>query len=64
MIFQVATLLILIAAVLGRIICGVHWFSDIIGGMLISMFLLSAFSIFNKKKLGKKDEDDIYSIEA
>ena len=64
MILQFATLLILIAAVLGRIICGVHWFSDLIGGMLISMFLLSAFSIFNKKKLGKKDEDDIYNIEA
>ena len=46
---QFALLLIIIAAILGRVICGVHWFSDIIGGMLISLALLSLFSVFNEK---------------
>ena len=57
MILQFVALLIIVTGVLGRIISGVHWFSDIIGGLLISMFLLFAFSIFNKKYLGKKEED-------
>ena len=48
-------LLIIIAAILGRVICGVHWFSDIIGGMLISLTLLSLFSVFNEKA-AKKEE--------
>ena len=29
--------------VIGRLICGVHWFTDILGGILISMTLLTLF---------------------
>ena len=34
---------LIIATVLGRLLAGVHWYTDILGGIFISIFLLSAF---------------------
>ena len=45
-------LIVIVTMVLGRFICGVHWFSDIIGGMLIGLFLVLAYSIFAKNETG------------
>jgi undecaprenyl-diphosphatase len=41
---QAVCVLVALVAVIGRLICGVHWLTDIIGSVLISGFLISAFS--------------------
>lgn len=60
-IFLVATI------VLGRFISGVHWFSDILGGIFISLALLSSFytiisSFSHKKAVVKKEEQEEASL--
>lgn len=42
-ILQIAAPVILIVTVVGRLISGVHWFSDIMGGIFISLTLVSIF---------------------
>ncbi len=41
---KVACLVIIGLTVVGRLVCGVHWFTDILGGCLISLCYISAFS--------------------
>lgn len=40
---NLATIILMCLVVLGRFISGVHWFSDIVGGIIISFTLLSVF---------------------
>ena len=45
---------IIAVTVIGRLISGVHWFTDIIGGILISVSLLTAFSLIINREKKKK----------
>ena len=43
-ILQFACVLAIVMTVLGRLFCGVHWLTDIIGGVLVSTALLFVFA--------------------
>ena len=54
-IVDIATWVLMIVLVVGRTISGVHWLSDIIGGILISGFLVSLYyESIGTLKLSKK----------
>ena len=48
-IVQAVAVFLAVAMIAGRMICGVHWLTDIIGGVLISLTLLALYSIFYKE---------------
>jgi len=37
-------ILLILAMVVGRLMCGCHWLTDILGGVLVSLALLALFS--------------------
>ena len=46
---NIGTLLLMLILIIGRALSGVHWISDIIGGIIISLFLVSSFYTICKK---------------
>ena len=50
--FNIFTYALMIILVVGRLISGVHWFTDIMGGIIISTLLVSLYHAFilNDKK--------------
>ena len=50
--------LLLVLTVIGRLFCGVHWFTDIIGGLLLSGGLVMLYSYFEEKVLMGKGREN------
>ncbi len=46
---NIATWILMILLVLGRLLSGVHWFTDILGGVIISLFLVFGFYMVCQK---------------
>lgn len=40
---RLVCILLILAMIAGRLLCGCHWFTDILGGMLVSLALLALF---------------------
>ena len=50
---NIGLLILMSLIVIGRFVSGVHWFSDIVGGIIISITLLSCFNVITRI-LGEK----------
>ncbi len=46
---RIVNLIIICLTIVGRLICGVHWFTDILGGCLISLCFINLFDWACKK---------------
>ncbi len=46
--------LVVSATVAGRLVCGVHWLTDIVGGVLLSIALLALYSCF----IGRRSDEE------
>ena len=42
-VFNIATSILMVLLVIGRLLSGVHWLTDIIGGIIISIFLVTLY---------------------
>ena len=55
--FDIGTVILMLVLVIGRLLSGVHWFSDILGGVIISLFLVSIYhTLINVLKDEKKSQ--------
>ncbi len=41
---RICCLAVIVLTVIGRLVCGVHWFTDILGGVLISITIVEAYA--------------------
>ncbi|MBR4755096.1 MAG: phosphatase PAP2 family protein [Lachnospiraceae bacterium] len=41
-------LVLMVVTIVGRLLSGAHWFTDIIGGLLISTTLVSFYAAFSQ----------------
>ena len=63
-IFELCCLTLMCAIVLGRLISGVHWFTDILGGVLISICLIFLYAgLLEKFCDGEERESILTSIQ-
>ena len=57
---QVACVALLVVIVIGRLLSGVHWLTDIVGGILISSALLTAFvPTAKRRRIRKKPAEEL-----
>lgn len=53
---------LIVITVAGRLLSGVHWLTDILGGVILSVCLLSLFGALIKEKDKVKDNENLRSI--
>ena len=56
LLLKILCLVIMAITIVGRLVCGVHWFTDIAGGVIISLFFINLF-----KDLTRETVNDVAS---
>ena len=54
-VWAVGVQMLMVVTVVARFMCGVHWFTDVLGGVLISVALLAGFAEVLKRVTGAKE---------
>ena len=49
LLLKIVSLVIMAVTIVGRLVCGVHWFTDIAGGVIISLFFINLFRDLTKE---------------
>lgn len=49
LLLKIVSLVIMAVTIVGRLVCGVHWFTDIAGGVIISLFFINLFKDLTKE---------------
>lgn len=55
---RICALIIMALTIVGRLICGVHWLTDIIGGVLISLSLISLYRALTTQNTQKENANE------
>ena len=48
---KILCLVIMALTIVGRLVCGVHWFTDIAGGVIISLFFINLYRDFTREEV-------------
>ena len=51
LLLKIICLVIMAVTIVGRLICGVHWFTDIAGGVIISLFFINLYRDLTKETI-------------
>ena len=51
LLLKIVCLVIMALTIVGRLVCGVHWFTDIAGGVIISLFFISLYRDLTKETI-------------
>ena len=51
LLLKIVCLVIMALTIVGRLVCGVHWFTDIAGGVIISLFFINLYRDLTRKEV-------------
>ena len=51
LLLKIVCLVIMALTIVGRLVCGVHWFTDIAGGVIISLFFINLYRDLTKETI-------------
>ena len=51
LLLKIICLVIMALTIVGRLVCGVHWFTDIAGGVIISLFFINLYRDLTKETI-------------
>ena len=54
---EILCIVIIALTIIGRLVCGVHWLTDIIGGILLSVSIIVFYKVAISNDMAKSDKE-------